>query len=69
MRRNRWLSNEMLAFGFPEGAVTAFLEQRGFTQMHDANSTDLHDIYFTGTNAQRTAADDYAIASAVVKSR
>lgn len=68
MRRDRWLSNEMLAFGIPEGTVTSFLEQRGFTQVHDVNFKYLHDTYFTGVNAQRTVTDGYAIASAVVKS-
>jgi hypothetical protein len=67
MRRNRWLSNGMLAFGIPEGAVTTFLEQRGFTQVHDANYQYLHDTCFTGVNAHRTVADGYAIASAVAK--
>lgn len=67
MRRDRWLSNEVLAFGFPEGTVTEFLEERGFTQVFDANCKYLHDTYFTGANAHRTVADGYAIASAVVK--
>jgi methyltransferase (TIGR00027 family) len=67
MRRDRWMSNEVLAFGIPEGTVTTFLEQRGFTQVHDANYRYLHDTYFTGANARRTVADGYAIASAVVK--
>ena len=66
MRRNRWLSNEVPAFGIPEGTVTAFLEQRGFTQVHDANCKYLHDTYFTGNNARRTVADGYAIASAIM---
>jgi methyltransferase (TIGR00027 family) len=69
MRRDRWMSNEVLAFGIPAGAISAFLEQRGFTQVHDANFRYLHDTYFTGANAQRTVADGYAIASAVVKSK
>ena len=69
MRRDRWLSNEVLAFGIPEGTITAFLEQRGFTQVHDANFKYLHDTYFTGVNTTRTVADGYAIASAVVKSK
>ncbi len=68
MRSNRWISNEMLAFGIPEGTITAFLEQRGFTQVHDANFKYLHDTYFTGNNAKRIVADGYAIASAVVTS-
>ena len=67
MRRDRWLSNEVLAFGIPAGTITAFLEQRGFTQVHDANFQYLHDTYFTGARAGRTVADGYAIVSAVVK--
>jgi methyltransferase (TIGR00027 family) len=67
MRRNRWLSNESLTFGFLEGSITAFLEERGFTQVFDANCKYLHDTYFTGANAHRTIADGYAIASAGVK--
>jgi len=68
MRSKRWVSNEMMTFGIPEGQVTEFLEQRGFTQVHDANHTYLHDTYFTGENAKRTVAYGYAIASAVVSS-
>jgi methyltransferase (TIGR00027 family) len=67
MRRDRWLSNEALAFGIPAGTITTFLEQRGFTQVHDANFQYLHDTYFTGARAGRTVADGYAIVSAVVK--
>jgi methyltransferase (TIGR00027 family) len=67
MRRDRWLSNEVLAFGIPEGTITSFLEERGFTQVHDANFQYLHDTYFTGSNAKRTVADGYAIVWAVVK--
>jgi methyltransferase (TIGR00027 family) len=67
MRRDRWLSNEVLAFGIPEGTIASFLEQRGFTQVHDADFRYLHDMYFVGVNAKRTVADGYAIVSAVVK--
>ncbi len=56
-----------LAFGIPEGTITALLEQRGFTQVHDANFKYLHDTYFTENNAQRTVADGYAIASAITR--
>ena len=69
MRRNRWLSNETLAFGIPEGTMESFLEQRGFMSVHDANFKYLHDTYFIGNNAKRTVADGYAIVSAVVKPR
>ncbi len=67
MRRNRWLSHETLAFGFPKGTITSFLEQRGFMQVLDANCRYLHDTYFTDSNAKRTVADGYAIASAVTR--
>lgn len=67
MRRDRWLSNEVLAFGIPEGTLEAFLTQRGFYQIHDANHTVLHNRYFTGVNAARTVSNGYAIVSAVVK--
>jgi methyltransferase (TIGR00027 family) len=69
MRSKRWVSGEMMSFGIPEGAVTQFLEQRGFTQVHDADAKYLHDTYFTGENANRTVAYGYAIASAVVRQK
>jgi O-methyltransferase involved in polyketide biosynthesis len=67
MRNKRWVSGEMLVFGIPEGCVTEFLEQRGFTDVLDADHTFLHERYFTGSNQKRTVAYGYAIASAVVK--
>ena len=67
IRSKRWLSGEDFTFGIPDGAVTAFLEQRGFHQVHDANNVYLHDTYFTGVNAKRKVTYGYAIASAVVK--
>jgi len=69
MRRRRWVSGEMMTFGIPEGAVTQFLKQRGFTQVRDADAKYLHDTYFTGENAKRTVTYGYAIASAVVRSK
>jgi len=66
MRSRRWASGEMLVFGIPEGTVTAFLEQRGFTGVKDADHKFLHDAYFHGVNASRTVAYGYAIASAMV---
>ena len=66
MRRNRWLSGEEMRFGIPEGTVGAFLEQRGFCQVQDADARFLHDTYFTGAKAQRTVTKGYAVVSAVV---
>jgi methyltransferase (TIGR00027 family) len=67
MRSRRWASGEMLVFGIPEGTVTAFLEQRGFTNVLDADYKFLYDTYFHGKNASRTIAYGYAIASAMIK--
>jgi methyltransferase (TIGR00027 family) len=67
MRSRRWASGEMLVFGIPAGTVTSFLDQRGFTNVKDADHKFLHDTYFHGVNAKRTVAYGYAIASALVK--
>ncbi len=56
----------MLNFGIAEGAIGAFLEQRGFCEIHDVGARTLHGIYFTGVNAGRKVADGYAIVSAKV---
>jgi methyltransferase (TIGR00027 family) len=69
MRRDRWMSGEALAFGFPEGTIQAYLEQRGFERIQDANHTFLHEAYFTGANRERKVTDGYAIVSAVVKEK
>ena len=66
MRRDRWLSEEVLAFGIPEGTIESFMEQRGFEHVCNANRQVLHDTYFIGVNAKRTVADGYAIVSAKV---
>jgi methyltransferase (TIGR00027 family) len=66
MRRDRWMSNEVLSFGIPEGTIETFLKQRGFQDIQDANHVYLHDTYFTGINQKRTVADGYAIVSATV---
>ena len=67
MRSRRWASGEMLVFGIPDGQITAFLEQRGFSDVQDADSKLLHDTYFHGANASRAVAYGYAIASAIIK--
>jgi methyltransferase (TIGR00027 family) len=69
MRNKQWLSGESMVFGVPEGRVVEFLEQRGFTQVHNADHVYLHDKYFTGVNSKRTVAYGYAIASATVKAK
>ena len=67
MRSRRWASGEALVFGIPEGTVTEFLEARGFTGVQDADHEFLSATYLTGSNAARTVAYGYAIASAAVE--
>jgi len=69
MRNKRWVSGEMLVFGIAEGCVTEFLEQRGFTNVLDADHAYLHEHYFNGVNQKRTVAYGYAIASATIKTK
>ncbi len=69
MRKDPILRREMLSFGIPQGTIEAFLEQRGFYQVHNADHAFLHDAYFAGVNRSRKVADGYAVVSAVVKPR
>ncbi len=64
MRRYRAFSGEDLVFGIPEGQVVAFLEERGFTHVVDADHQFLTQAYF---QPPRRVASGYAIASAVVE--
>lgn len=66
MRRVRRFSGEGLTFSIPEGKVKVYLEQRGFTNVIDVNSEELHARYFTGENARRKVAWGYGIALAEV---
>jgi methyltransferase (TIGR00027 family) len=66
MRRARRFSGEGLTFSFTEAAVADFLHARGFTQVTDLSSKDLHQRYFHGPNAKRKVAWGYGIASGVV---
>jgi methyltransferase (TIGR00027 family) len=68
MRRYRRLSGEGLVFGIPITTIRAFLEERGFTQVENADHVTLEKNYYSGS-LQRKVADGYAIASAVVRPR
>jgi methyltransferase (TIGR00027 family) len=68
MRRYRRLSGEGLVFGIPIGSIQAFLEERGFTQVQNADHAALERAYYSG-DRQRRVADGYAIVSAVVRAR
>lgn len=67
MRRMRRLSGEGLVFGIAPDQIVDFLEQRGFTNIHNADHVYLHETYFTGVNRRRTVTDGYAVVSARVK--
>lgn len=62
MRRYRFMTGEGLTFGIPEGALEAFLKERGFGEVKDVNADDLKARYFTGRNAGRVVAGGYGIA-------
>ncbi len=66
MRRNSRLSGEAIRFGIPEGQVAAFLRARGFDDVKDVTAADLHRLYFTGVNENKSVAPVYAIVSATV---
>jgi len=67
MRRYRRLTEELLTFGFARGSVSAYLEQRGFTAVRDADAETLRALYCTGKNAGRAITNGYGIASALTK--
>lgn len=66
MRRYRFMTGEGLTFGIPEGAVEAFLKDRGFRQVQDVNAEGLKQAYFTGPNAGRRVTGGYGIATGIV---
>jgi methyltransferase (TIGR00027 family) len=66
MHRYRGMTGEDLRFGLPVEQIEDFLRQRGFTQVKNIRSQDLHALYFHGKNAPRHVAAGYAIVSAVV---
>ena len=68
MRRYRGLTGEGLAFGIPIATIESFLEERGFTQVKNADHVTLEAAYYGGSRPRRVA-DGYAIVSAVVRPR
>jgi methyltransferase (TIGR00027 family) len=69
MRRYRRLSGEGLVFGIRIASTQAFLEERGFTQVHNADHVALERAYFSAGGRPRRVADGYAIVSAVVRTQ
>jgi methyltransferase (TIGR00027 family) len=67
MRRYRRLTGEGLVFGIPMDSLRAFLEERGFTEVQNADHVALEKAYYSGRHPHKVA-EGYAIASAVVRS-
>ena len=68
MRRYWRLTNEGLAFGIPIDSIQAFLQERGFIQVKNADHLALEKAYYSGSRPRKVA-DGYAIASAIVRPR
>ena len=66
VRRYGRLSGETFVFSIPIGAVQAFLVERGFCQVNNADHIALEEAYFCRGSRPRKVADGYAIVSAVV---
>jgi len=66
MRRYRGLTGENLVFGLPIDSIEAFLEERGFTNVQNADHVALENAYFGAGKRRKRVADGYAIASAEV---
>ena len=67
MRRYRRFTGEGLVFGIEKGTIAAFLGQRGFYQIFNADASWLRSHYLTGANASRPLAPAYALVHAEVK--
>jgi methyltransferase (TIGR00027 family) len=68
MRRYRRMTGEGLVFGIPMDSIRAFLEQRGFTEVRNADHVALEEAYYGGGHPHNVA-DGYAIVSASVRPR
>ena len=64
MRRYRRLSGEGLVFGIPIDSIQTFMEERGFTQVKNADHVALEKAYFRTGSRLHQVADGYAIVSA-----
>ncbi|HEX7620673.1 MAG TPA: class I SAM-dependent methyltransferase [Anaerolineales bacterium] len=66
MRRYRFMTGEGLTFGIEEGAIEAYLKNRGFRLVRDMDATGLKQAYFTGNNERRKIAAGYGIVVAEI---
>lgn len=66
MQRWSGVTGEGLTFGIRRGTLEAFLQQRGFCDVVDADRTSLLTRYMVGSNAGRPLAGGYGIVHATV---
>ncbi len=55
-----------MIFGLPDGTIESFLAERGFAQVKNISSADLHRLYFNGKRQKRKVVPGYGIVTAVV---
>ncbi len=56
-----YFGGEQIQFGIPTADAQAWLEARGYINVENTLSTELHERYFTGANASREVTDGYGI--------
>lgn len=59
-------TREDYLFGIDKGKINQFLRQRGFHEVRNVTSDDLHRLYFHGKNAKRILPNGCDIVSASV---
>lgn len=59
--RYGYFGGEQIRFGIPQVDARTWLEARGFVNVENTPSADLHERYFTGENATREVVDGYGI--------
>jgi methyltransferase (TIGR00027 family) len=61
------LTGEGITFGIEQGGLKKFMAQRGFSNVKEIASVNLHEMYFHGVNENRVVGDVYAIAVATIE--
>lgn len=56
-----YFGGESIQFGIPQAQAKEWLEARGYVDVENTLSAELHDRYFTGVNAEREVVDGYGI--------
>lgn len=67
MRARAMEYGEPFRFGIREGSIQSFLEEQGFSQVHNVTCTELKSRYFRGKNAGRQLCDLFMFVHAEVQ--